>query len=160
MRKRDGSCRTEGQEDICGRTANFGVSDGLGRLGLEDANGPRQDGALSVEFFLDGRGAPFERWLAKLPLQAQTWIETKILRFAESRSLLLKSTKPLGGGLRELRHLGAGPGYRVYLTVTRSRLIILGGGDKSRQTKDVEDARQRLRSLRHREGGHAPADHR
>ena len=29
MRKRDGSCRTEGQEDICGRTANFGVSDGL-----------------------------------------------------------------------------------------------------------------------------------
>lgn len=120
---------------------------------------PNRDGTLTVEFLRDGRGTPFERWFETLPPRTQTWVDVKIHRLAESPGLLSSSTKSLGGGLRELRHLGTGPGYRVYLTVTRGRLIILGGGDKHGQRKDVEDARQRLRNLRHREGGHARADH-
>ena len=115
---------------------------------------------LDVEFFRDARGSPFERWYATLPARAQTWVDSKIHRLAQSRSLLWSGTKPAGGSLRELRHLGAGPGYRVYLTVIGNRVIILGGGDKSSQTKDVQNARRRLRDLQHREGGHARADHR
>lgn len=158
MRKWDRSGRNQEQEHDCQHKASSGVSDGLARQG--DANGPRRDESLVVEFFQDGRGIPFERWYATLPARTQTWIDSKIHRLAKSHSLLLSGTKPVGGGLRELRHLGAGPGYRVYLAVIRNRLIILGGGDKSRQTKDVQDARRRLRNLRHREGGHAQADHR
>lgn len=123
-------------------------------------NEPQRDGALSVEFFRDGRRVPFERWYATLPPRVQTWVDSKIYRLAKSHRRLLSGTESLKGGLRELRHLGAGPGYRVYLTVTRGRLIILGGGDKRRQAKDVEDARQRLQRLQHRERRHAQADHR
>lgn len=150
--------RAEGQEDVCEQKTNPGVSDDPGYPGR--SAGPRWDSPLDVELFQDRRGAPFERWFATLPPRVQTWIDLKMLRLAESRNLLLSGTKRLGGGLRELRHLGKGPGYRVYLTIIRNRLIILGGGDKSRQSKDVEDARQRLRDLRHREGGHAQADNR
>ena len=155
MKKRD---RAERPEDMSERRANTGVVEGPGRLGRAD--GPRPDGDLAVELFQDGRSAPFERWLDTLPLRAQTWIELKIRRIAHSHRLLLSGTKALGGGLRELRHLGVGPGYRVYLSVMQKRVIILGGGDKSGQTKDVKDARQRLRRLRDREGRHVQADHR
>ena len=158
MRKWDKSGRTDRQEGIGEQKASVGIDDGRGRLG--DPSGSRQDDALVVEFFRDGRGAPFERWFTTLPPRIQTWIDLKIRRFASSHGLLLHSTESLGGGLRELRHLGKGPGYRVYMTIMRDRLIILDGGDKRRQAKDVERARQRLRSLQHREGGHARADHR
>ena len=50
----------------------------------------------------------------------------------------MNGTESLGGGLRELRHLGKGPGYRVYMTIMRDRLMILGSGDERRQAKDVE----------------------
>ena len=145
------SCRVEGQEAS-------EVSDGPGRLG--EVDGPGGGGALDVEFFRDRRGSPFERWYATLPPRAQAWVDSKIARLAQSLELLLTGTKSLQGGLRELKHRGTGPGYRVYLTVTRNRLIILGGGDKSRQAKDVQRALQRLRELQHREGGHAQTDHR
>ena len=147
MSESNQSCRAEGQEAS-------GASDGPGSLG--DGSGPGGDGALVVELPRDRR---FKRWFAALPVRVQAWVELKIHRFAEVPSLLWSGTQSLGGGLRELRHLGTGPGYRVYLTVTRNRLIILGGGDKSGQAKDVQRARQRLRDL-HREGGHAQADHR
>lgn len=157
MRKQGESCRTDRQEGIGEQKTSFGMNDRRSRLG--DPSGPRQDDALDVEFYRDGRGAPFERWYATLPPRIQTWTDSKILRLASSHSLLLNGTESLGGRLRELRHLGKGPGYRVYMTIMRDRLIILGGGSKRRQAKDVENARRRLRSLRHREGGHARTDH-
>lgn len=153
MRKRGAPRQIGRQEGIGEQKANFGMNDGQGGLG--DSSGPRQDDPLDVEFFQDGRGAPFKRWYATLPPRVQAWIASKILRLASSHGLLLHGTESLGGGLRELRHLGKGPGYRVYMTTMHDRLIILGGGDKRRQAKDVERARQRLRSLQHREGGHA-----
>lgn len=118
---------------------------------------PGRGSTLTVEFPRERR---FKRWLSTLPDRTQVWIDFKIYQFAKMPSLLQTGTKSLGGGLRELRHLGTGPGYRVYLTVMCNRLIILGGGDKSRQVKDVQRARQRLRDLQHREGGNAQADHR
>lgn len=43
-------------------------------------------------------------------------------------------------GVRELK-IDFGPGYRVYYTERRSVLIILlAGGDKSSQTKDIRTA--------------------
>ena len=52
----------------------------------------------------------------------------------------LSNVKGVGGGVLECRtHFG--PGYRVYLGRDGDTLIILlGGGDKRRQQKDIEDA--------------------
>jgi len=46
----------------------------------------------------------------------------------------------LAGGIRELK-IDFGPGYRVYYTERRGVLIVLlAGGDKSTQAKDIETA--------------------
>ena len=112
MTKHGRSCRTHRQEGIGEQKTNFGMNDRRGRLG--DPSGPRQNDALDVEFFRDRRGAPFKRWYATLPPRIKTWVVSKIHRLASSHDLLLNGTESLGGGLRELRHLGKGPGYRVY----------------------------------------------
>ena len=50
--------------------------------------------------------------------------------------------RSLGGGLWELR-VHAGPGYRVYYTQRGEQLLLLLiGGDKSSQTKDIAKAQQ------------------
>ncbi len=46
----------------------------------------------------------------------------------------------LSGGVAELR-IDVGPGYRVYYTQRGTRLLLLlAGGDKSSQTKDISHA--------------------
>ncbi len=46
----------------------------------------------------------------------------------------------LSGGVRELK-IDFGPGYRVYYTERRGELIVLlAGGDKSTQAKDISTA--------------------
>jgi putative addiction module killer protein len=57
---------------------------------------------------------------------------------------LLGHTRSLGGGLEELK-LDFGPGYRVYFARRGNQLVVLlAGGDKSTQSRDIELARQVL----------------
>jgi putative addiction module killer protein len=58
--------------------------------------------------------------------------------------------RSLGKGLSELR-IDAGPGYRVYLTVEgQSIVVLLCGGDKTTQQKDIRRAREYLADYRRR----------
>lgn len=51
-------------------------------------------------------------------------------------------TKSVGDGLRELR-IDVGPGYRVYFVQRGTRLILLlHGGDKDSQPRDIARARE------------------
>ncbi len=55
--------------------------------------------------------------------------------------------RPVGEGVSELR-LDYGPGYRVYYKKRGRRLIILlAGGEKSTQAKDIKKAQRLARGL-------------
>jgi len=48
--------------------------------------------------------------------------------------------EPVGEGISELR-INHGPGYRVYfMWPERDLMVLLAGGDKSTQAKDIKDA--------------------
>ncbi len=50
--------------------------------------------------------------------------------------------KPVGNGIRELR-INYAKGYRIYFKETEGNIIILLiGGDKSNQQKDIEKAKE------------------
>ena len=55
--------------------------------------------------------------------------------------------KPAGDGIRELK-INYAKGYRVYFKETDGKIIILLiGGDKSTQQKDIEKAKEILKKL-------------
>ena len=55
--------------------------------------------------------------------------------------------KPVGEGVSELR-INYGPGYRVYYTRRgRELVILLAGGDKSTQPRDIKTALSLARNL-------------
>ena len=59
--------------------------------------------------------------------------------------------KPVGEGVSEMR-IHTGPGYRVYYTRRGSVLyLLLLGGDKSTQTRDIKRAIKMARELEERE---------
>ena len=62
----------------------------------------------------------------------------------------LSNVKGIGGGALEYR-IHFGRGYRVYFGRDGDTLIVLlGGGTKSRQQKDVENARDLWQEYKHR----------
>ena len=72
---------------------------------------------------------------------AQTVIAARIERVASGN---FGDVKGLGGGLSELR-ISYGPGYRVYFTIEGGEVIILlAGGDKASQQRDIAKARSLL----------------
>ena len=87
----------------------------------------------------------FKKWLSKVKdRQARKAIAMRLLR-AEAGNL--GDVKPVGGAVSEMR-IFVGKGYRIYFTVRNSQLVILlCGGNKSSQTKDIEQAKEILRSL-------------
>lgn len=87
----------------------------------------------------------FDEWLRKLRDRKG---RARVLARLESAQLgNLGDVKAVGGGVREMR-VHAGPGYRVYFSQRgRVLLLLLCGGDKSSQTRDIAQAQRILRDL-------------
>ena len=87
----------------------------------------------------------FQDWLDRLrDLRAQIRIAAR-LRLAEAGNL--GEWKPVGGEVSEMR-VDIGPGYRLYFTRKGSILIVmLAGGDKSTQARDIKRAQRILKQL-------------
>jgi putative addiction module killer protein len=70
-----------------------------------------------------------------------------VARVESARLGNLGDSKSLGGGLREMR-VHVGPGYRLYFVQTgKLVLLLLCGGDKSTQKRDIEKARSLRKEL-------------
>ena len=85
------------------------------------------------------QAAVYARWFASLrDLRARARIDARLRLLSLAH---VGDAKPLGGGISELR-IDYGPGYRIYFTRRGSALIVLlTGGDKSRQSADIAKAR-------------------
>jgi putative addiction module killer protein len=80
----------------------------------------------------------FVRWLEGLrDLRCMAKVLARIERLIGGNP---GDVKPVGAGVSELR-INYGPGYRVYYLQRGNALnILLAGGDKSLQAKDIEEA--------------------
>jgi putative addiction module killer protein len=87
----------------------------------------------------------FARWLDELrDIRARARIQARLDRLAEGNP---GDVKPVGEGVSELR-INYGPGYRVYFKARgREVIILLAGGDKKTQTKDIKAALRLARNL-------------
>ncbi len=95
--------------------------------------------------FIVRQAEEFQDWLDRLRDQrAQVRIAAR-LRLAEAGNL--GDWKPVGGEVSEMR-VDVGPGYRLYFTRKGSILIVmLAGGDKSTQARDIKRAQRILKQL-------------
>ena len=85
----------------------------------------------------------FAKWIDK-PRNIRARVQARIERLALRHS---GDDKPIGEGVSELR-INYGPGYRVYFK-KRGRLlvILLEGGDKRTQARDINTALRLARDL-------------
>jgi putative addiction module killer protein len=77
----------------------------------------------------------FARWFARLgDSRAQRRIQARIDRLEIGNA---GDVRPVGNGVSEMR-INYGPGYRVYFVRRGTALVILlGGGDKRTQQRDI-----------------------
>ena len=87
----------------------------------------------------------FAKWIDGLhDIRARARILARIERLAAGNP---GDVKPVGEGVSELR-IDYGPGYRVYYKKQGQKVVILlAGGDKSTQAKDIKTALRLARNL-------------
>jgi len=83
----------------------------------------------------------FDKWLRKLKdIRAKAKILFRIQKLQNEEHF--GDCKPVGNGISELR-INFAKGYRIYFKETDGKIIILLiGGDKSSQQKDIEKAKE------------------
>jgi putative addiction module killer protein len=92
-----------------------------------------------LEFLEDDR-SPYAEWFNALDAVAAARVDRYVRRMEQGN---LGTSRSVGQGVQELK-IDYGPGCRVYYGRDGAKLVILlGGGSKKRQTKDIRDAQER-----------------
>ncbi len=97
------------------------------------------DSFLVREYLTREDESPYRDWLSSLDKTVRARIQARVMRFENGN---LGDAKPLVDGVWEAR-LMFGAGYRVYFALDgRTVLLLLLGGDKRTQAKDIRQAQQ------------------
>ena len=89
----------------------------------------------------------FDKWLKKLKdIRAKAKILYRIQKLETDEHF--GDCKPVGEGVKELK-INYAKGYRVYFTEKDKKVIILLiGGNKSSQSRDIDKAKEILKNLK------------
>ena len=103
---------------------------------------------IEIREYIDTQGrSPCARWFDRLNARAAANVATALVRMEQGN---FSNAKGVGTGVSEYR-INFGPGYRVYFGKDGDALIILlGGGTKKRQQKDIEAAQDLWREYKQR----------
>ena len=103
---------------------------------------------IEVRTYIDGKGRrPFAKWLDGTSGAAHAKVQAAIARMELGD---LSNARPVGAGVSEYR-IAFGPGYRIYFGQDGDALImLLGGGTKQRQQRDIEAAKALWQEYRQR----------
>ena len=94
----------------------------------------------------EGR-SPFADWFNELDAPAAAKVATALVRVEQGN---FSNAKGVGGGVLEYR-VDFGAGYRVYFGKDGERVVILlAGGTKKRQQRDIEAAQTRWQDYKQR----------
>lgn len=97
-----------------------------------------------LKYKLENNKEPFNEWFKKLDWKTQAKLDAYIVRLALGAAK--KNVKPVGDGVFELK-VDYGPGYRLYFgEVGKTIILLLLGGDKKTQKKDIRTAKEYWRN--------------
>lgn len=92
-----------------------------------------------IEYLERDGSSPFGKWLTRLNAKAAAKVATALYRLEQGN---MSNVKSVGKGVFEYR-IDFGPGYRAYFGQEGNALVILlGGGTKKRQHKDIGNAQK------------------
>lgn len=104
------------------------------------------------EYETEDGASPFGEWFEKLDAQAAAKVTIALTRLEQGNT---SNVKGVGSGVFELK-IDFGPGYRVYFGKDGPEIVILvGGGTKKRQQRDIERARDCWQDYKDRKKGSA-----
>jgi putative addiction module killer protein len=95
-------------------------------------------GNVEVLEYLEPNGrSPYAEWFDNLNAPAAAKIAVALARLSQGN---FSNVKSVGSGVHEYK-IDFGPGYRMYFGRDGERIVLLlGGGTKKRQQKDIADA--------------------
>jgi putative addiction module killer protein len=103
---------------------------------------------MQLLYYIEASGrSPFAEWFDGLSQEAAAKVAVALKRMEEGN---LSNAKRVGEGVLEYR-INFGPGYRVYFGYEGGTIVILlAGGTKQRQQRDITVARKRWADYRKR----------
>lgn len=98
-----------------------------------------------IEFYKDRNGKEiFIEWLDNLDFKTRDIIIKRIYRVKNNN---YGNHKRLKKGLIEIK-LDFSSGYRIYFIEAKNKIILLYGGDKKTQQKDIKKAQEYIKELK------------
>ena len=119
----------------------FSISHRLSVSAMAKSQGLESNMPYTVEIYQNKQGQrPFEAWVNRLrDRRAQAAIDNRIRRLSVGN---LGDYRLIDEGIGELK-IDIGPGYRVYFRrIGQQIILLLCGGDKRSQRRDIERAKQ------------------
>lgn len=106
---------------------------------------------MDVREYLTPKGhSPFGAWFEDLDPQAAAKVTVAVVRIGQGN---FSNVKGVGSGVFEFK-MNFGAGYRIYFGKDGETLVILlAGGTKARQQRDIEDAQARWQDYKDRKKG-------